>query len=116
MIARELVKLNTVDTDPNGFPIGREYRAFVYKNEVVTYGFYWDEYGDSASLQGNEKRDFIHKITLAAKQVNVPFISVDVAQLETGEWTIIEIGDGQFSGLSQIPVLELWSKVKDFTL
>lgn len=42
--------------------------------------------------------------------------SVDVGQLDTGDWIVIEIGDGQFSGLSQIPVLNLWSKIKDWGL
>jgi hypothetical protein len=38
-------------------------------------------------------------------------MSVDVAQLETDEWIVIEVGDGQFSGLSQIQPLNLWKKL-----
>jgi hypothetical protein len=41
---------------------------------------------------------------------------LDVGQLETGEWIIIECGDAQCAGLSKIPVLELWGKIKDITL
>lgn len=41
VIIRELVKLKTVATDPNGFPIGREYRAFVYQQDMLEMGFYW---------------------------------------------------------------------------
>jgi len=40
---------------------------------------------------------------------------VDVGQLESGEWIVIEVGDGQFAGLSQVSVLELWSKLKDIS-
>jgi hypothetical protein len=46
VIIRELVKLKTVATDPNGFPIGREYRAFVYQQDILEVGFYWDDYND----------------------------------------------------------------------
>jgi hypothetical protein len=41
---------------------------------------------------------------------------VDIGQLETGDWIVIEVGDAQFCGLSHVPVLELWSKIKDFCL
>jgi hypothetical protein len=47
----------------------------------------------------------------ASRRVGTPFIVVDVGQLETGEWIVIEVGDGQFAGLSQVPVLELWSRM-----
>jgi len=30
-----------------------------------------------------------------------------------GEWRVIEVGDGQFSGLSQIPVHQLWARLTD---
>jgi hypothetical protein len=45
----------------------------------------------------------------------VPFIIVDVGQLDDGQWIVIEAGDAQFAGLSRIPVLELWGKIKDIT-
>ena len=38
-------------------------------------------------------------VKFAAENHNVPFFSVDVAQLETGEDIIIEIGDGQVSDI-----------------
>jgi hypothetical protein len=50
----------------------------------------------------------------AAARLNVPFIAVDVGQLESGDWIVIETGDAQFCGLSHVPVLELWGKIKDF--
>lgn len=116
VIIRELAELKQIALDPNGFPIGREYRAFVYNGGVLAYGFYWDEYDDSAELSGTEKKAFITLLQDVAKRVDVPFLSVDIGQLVDGRWIVIEIGDGQFSGLSSIPVLELWSKIKDLTL
>jgi hypothetical protein len=115
VIAREFLKLKTVATDSKDFPISREYRAFVYKGKILAYGFYWDDYNESAKLNKDEKQAFTQLIEEVARRVDVPFLAIDVAQLESGEWKLIEIGDAQFCGLSQVPVLELWSKVKDFS-
>jgi hypothetical protein len=114
VIVRDLVALRRVDETPQGFPISREYRIFIYKQEIVAYGFYWDEFDDSQPLTGQERQTMFNLAIEAARRTQVPFLAVDVGQLESGEWIIIEIGDAQFCGLSQIPVLELWSKIKDF--
>lgn len=116
VIVREFVSLVKIDEDPNGFPISREYRAFVRNGKVVEYGFYWDEYEDkdiAISMVDAAIRELVSEV---AKVVDVPFISVDIAQLASGEWTVIELGDGQFSGLSTIPVLHLWSKISQWQL
>lgn len=116
LIIRELVHFKQIATDPNGFPINREYRAFLYKGELLAYGFYWDEYRDSNPLTKQDKQDILALLKSVSSRIGTPFLAVDIGQLENGDWIVIEIGDGQFSGLSQIPVLELWSKIKDFTL
>lgn len=116
VIVRELLKLKTIDTDAKAFPISREYRSFVYQGKILAYGFYWDEYSEGIKLQASEKQAVFEIIQETVRRVEVPFLAVDVAQLETGEWKLIEIGDAQFCGLSQVPVLELWSKVKDIAL
>jgi hypothetical protein len=115
VIVRELLKLKTVASDSKAFPISHEYRAFVYQGKILAYGFYWDEYNEIISLTSLEKQSFVALITEAARRVEVPFVAVDIAQLESGGWKLIEIGDAQFCGLSQIPVLELWSKLKDIS-
>lgn len=116
IILREVVNLRTVADDPNGFPIGREYRAFVYKGQTLAMGFYWDEYADTYPLNGDDRSRIRELLRHVSQRVSTPFISVDLGQLDNSEWIVIEIGDGQFSGLSQIPVLELWNKIKDLML
>jgi hypothetical protein len=44
----------------------------------------------------------------AARRLEVPYVAVDVGQLEGGSWIVIETGDPQFSGVSTIPLLRLW--------
>ena len=47
----------------------------------------------------------------AARRMDVPFLAVDIGQLEDGRWIVIETGDAQFSSVSQIPLLPLWHKI-----
>ena len=35
-------------------------------------------------------------------------LPVDVGQVETGDWLVIEVGDAQFAGASQTPLIPLW--------
>jgi hypothetical protein len=111
VIARELAPLRLIETDYAGFPLGREYRVFIYRGQVVALGFYWDEYADSAALAPAEEERVRALALEAAARLEVPFLAVDVGQLTSGEWIIIETGDAQFSGLSQVPVLELWGRL-----
>jgi hypothetical protein len=116
IVVRELVALRQTGEPSWGFPVTREYRAFVHCGEILAYSFYWDEYTDPQPLTPDEHMAVKRLVREASDRLNIPFIIVDVGQVETGEWIIIECGDAQCAGLSQIPVLELWSKIKDITL
>ncbi len=116
VIVRELVPLRKLDEDANGFPVSREYRVFVYKGQILDYGFYWDEYEDRGISEKELERTINHIVSKVVEQVNVPFFSLDIGQLSSGEWIVIELGDGQFSGLSQIPLLRLWSKISQWDM
>lgn len=111
VVVRKLVPLRRLSSSYHQFPITREYRVFLYKQEVLGYGFYWDEQIESAHLGDQEAQAMLQLAKAASQQLQVPFLAIDVGQLETGEWIVIEVGDGQFSGLSGIPVLEIWGKL-----
>ncbi|WP_298252837.1 ATP-grasp domain-containing protein [Bradyrhizobium sp.] len=116
VVARRLVKFRAIATDSQSFPIGREYRAFIYGDTVLAFGFYWDEYVDSSPLSAAEEQILRALVIEAARRVGTPFLAVDVGQLETGEWIVIEVSDGQFAGLSHIEILDLWSKLANITI
>lgn len=115
VIVREFIPLRQISESPDDFPISREYRVFVYKDEIVAYSFYWDEFEDIELLATNDRQAIFTLALETAARTKIPFVAVDVAQTATGDWIVIEIGDAQFCGLSQVPVLELWGKIKDFT-
>ncbi len=58
-------------------------------------------------------RYILNYINEALNSKDRPHVTIDIGQVESGEWTIIEVGDGQFAGHSQIPLLELWNKLRE---
>lgn len=116
IIIRRLVNFRTLATDWQGFPIGREYRVFMHRDQVLALAFYWDEHRDSAPLTDAE-RSAIETLSIeASRRVGTPYISLDVGQLEDGKWIVIEVSDGQFAGLSHVGLFELWSKLAEIKI
>lgn len=111
VIARKLVKLKHSRYSSNGFPLGREYRVFIYCEQILGWGYYWQGEDPLKKLDPSEEKQMLELAIAAAKNLNVPYISVDIGQLENGQWIVIETGDPQFSGVSQIPVLQLYKKI-----
>lgn len=106
---RALVPLRKVGHSVEGFPLSREYRVFVLRGTVVGSGYYWmfgEPFGPPA---GDEWARITELAREAAARLEAPWLSVDLAQTEAGEWLIIEVGDPQFSGVSHMSIQELWS-------
>ncbi|MCM1551673.1 MAG: ATP-grasp domain-containing protein [Butyrivibrio sp.] len=91
--------------DKSGMPISEEYRVFVYEGRILIVDDYWADRHD-VRLSEEEKR-WIE--TLAAK-VRSHFVTIDLARREDGSLTVMELGDGQVSGLQQIEATELYKR------
>ncbi|MFN6496868.1 MAG: ATP-grasp domain-containing protein [Nostoc sp. DedQUE01] len=115
VIVRKLVKLWHKRLAPNGFPMGREFRCFIYNQEILKYGYYWDDKNDFGKLSKEEEKQVLSLAVIASQRLKVPYLAIDIGQLESGEWIVIETADAQFAGLCQIPALELWNKLKDIS-
>lgn len=116
VIVRKLVKLRHKRLAPNGFPMGREFRVFIYERQVLEYGYYWEGKDELSKLLLEEEREVLNLAIWASERLEVPYVAIDIGQLESGEWIVIETGDAQFAGLSQIPALQLWNKLKHITV
>lgn len=102
VLVRELLPLRKTGSTENGFPVAREYRLFVLDADVVGIGFYWpggDPFGVPSERDDREMRALAHEV---AKRTRVPWLVVDVGQLESGEWKVIETGDPSCAGLSSV--------------
>lgn len=112
IIFREYEKLVTYEIGINDLPFTNEWRFFIYKNNILAYGYYWSI--AERILSNNEipqqAIDFVQKISdIASKYVN--FYVLDIAQKEDGSWILVEINDGQMSGLSEINPEELYKNL-----
>ncbi|MFT3712114.1 MAG: ATP-grasp domain-containing protein [Archangium sp.] len=102
VLVRELLPLRRTGSEYEGFPIAREYRLFVLDADVVGMGFYWpfgDPFGAPTEREEREMRQLAHEV---ARRTRVPWLCVDVGQLEDGEWKVIETGDPCCSGLATV--------------
>lgn len=75
--------------------------------------YYWDGKDSLDTLSPDEEKDVLDLAVLAAQRLNVPYVAIDIGQLVTGEWLVIEISDAQFAGLNNIPKLEFWHRLKE---
>ncbi len=110
VIARELVALRHARTHED-FPLGREYRVFVLREEILTLGYYWPGADPLAALSHIEAAAVRALAMQAARRLQVPYLAVDIGQVEDGKWIVIEVGDAQFAGLSCNSPLTLWNRL-----
>lgn len=93
ILLRELLPLRRTGGTWEGFPVAREYRLFVLDADIVGAGFTWpggDPFGVLTEREDREMRALAHEV---AARTRVPWLCVDVGQLESGEWKLIETGD-----------------------
>lgn len=86
----------------NGMPVTKEFRFFVAYGSLLCGEFYWQNYIDDIINKPNPTevpREFLQDvIERVGSQSN--FYTIDVAQTQSGDWIVIELNDGQMSGLS----------------
>lgn len=115
---REFVPLRTFYKGINGLPVAEEYRFFVYKEKILSSGFYWSDHEEEIKerLDPNVDpnvvpKDFLKNIISIASK-NIDFFVVDVARTENDEWILIELNDGTMSGLSCCSAELLYSSLR----
>lgn len=111
---REYIPLRKLSEGLNGLPVSEEYRFFILDGEFISGAFYWSSHIDDLTdvpKASNVPESFKQKI-LDRLGLNARFVVVDIAHREDGEWTVIEINDGQQSGPSENNLDELYSNMK----
>ena len=106
-LLREVLPLRRIDKLHQGFPLSREYRLFVLDADVLALGPYWvseDPFGALTERDEREIREVAHEV---ARRTRVPWLAVDVGQLESGEWKVIETSDPTCSELGAVDARDL---------
>jgi len=120
IIYRQYVPLETFEIGIHGLRFTNEWRFFFLGNTCVGSGYYWS----NASNESLEKamsfrmdkawekfEEFTQGIAdIVSKKAN--FFVLDIAMTESGEPILVEINDGQMSGLSMVHAKRLYSEIK----
>ena len=94
LVFREFVEFEPIGIHPkSGMPLTEEYRTFWLDGVPIYWAPSWGEGADRGS------RPPIERFSGVAAAVRSRFFTMDLARRRTGEWMIVEVGDGQVSGL-----------------
>ena len=100
LIVREYEPLKKVDEGLYGLPISKEWRCFFYKDTLLVSGFYWSSHAENFCEDlPPDGKEFAEKVAAIISK-KVDFFVMDVAEREDGGYIVIELNDGQMSGLS----------------
>lgn len=111
LVCREFVKLMPVEaTQTEKVTPSFEFRSIWYKGKLVGVGHYWSDF---AKYNWSKEQELV-ALGVAQKvsnAVNVPFLVVDLALTDKGQWIVIECNDGQESGYAGIEPISLWKNI-----
>lgn len=111
ILYRQYVPLETFEESINGLNFTNEWRFFFLRDKLLTAGYYWssadkaEEYNQSIPKDGIEYAKNIANMV----QYHVPFFVLDIAKTEKGDWIVVELNDGQMSGLSMCDANQLYA-------
>lgn len=111
LVVRQFVNLKQIGLhNKSKMPLAQEFRTFVMNGKPIFTSKYWDQGSYQEHLPPSE---FISKVAdkvFAVTHNNL--FTIDVAQLDNGDWTCIEVGDGQVSAVpDQEDKLEFFKKL-----
>lgn len=108
IVIREFIEFNSLTThSKSGMPLTEEYRLFFCNKKLISIYPYWDE--GEYKFETPNTTEF-EKMALL---IDSNFLSMDIARQKNGNFAIIELGDGQVSGLpDKIDKDEFYEKLR----
>lgn len=88
----------------SGMPLSEEYRVFAYGGKILILDDYWNE-DKVVNLSANER----DRIETMVGRLKSNFVTIDLGRREDGSLIIMELGDGQVSGLQQIKAEDFYN-------
>ncbi len=106
LVLREFLDLISIgEHADSGMPLSEEYRVFVLDNQPIAIESYWHR---SSNCISNGEIAWIKEIS---ERITSRFVTIDLARKIDGELVIMELGDGQVSGLQEIAPIELYNNI-----
>lgn len=116
--AREYVPLVNYGVGLHGLPITKEFRFFILYGQVVSGAFYWSSHIEEVTAAAGSipsadevPGGFLDEVLNRIGNY-VPFFVVDIAQTQSGDWLVIDVNDGQMSGLSETDPEEFYKDMR----
>ncbi|WP_334074216.1 ATP-grasp domain-containing protein [Paenibacillus sp. A14] len=112
VVIREFVPLAQLGVHPkSGMPLAQEYRLFFLDHKMIACLDYWDE---AAYERASRVHVNLEPFGNVAGGIASRFFTMDIAKTAGGEWLVIEVGDGQVSGLPiRADVEQFYRSIKD---
>lgn len=105
IVLREYLPLKMLGNhEKSHMPIAKEIRIFCIQHRPFAYIQYWS--GDECPAISE-----LQELISICHNLNSSFYTIDLAQQENGEWIIIEVGDGQVSGLQDYSVALFYDRL-----
>jgi hypothetical protein len=99
---RKYIPLKKLTEGLHGLPISEEYRFFICNDNIICGNFYWSNHIEDVNIDPNPPLsafEFVIDIVNIIR-TEACFYVIDIAKTENDDWIVIELNDGQMSGLS----------------
>lgn len=108
LVLREFVDLQFTGYHPqSGMKLSAEYRAFFLCGKLICIIDYWN----TGTTEYKLNKDEYNWLSSLASRVNSVFFTIDIARKSSGELIVMELGDGQVSGLQDWTAKQFYSKL-----
>ncbi len=112
IIFREYEELELIELGINGLRFVNEHRLFYYKDKLIANGYYWSVIDKEYPELDQEGFKFAQEIANICKEFT-NFYAIDIAKNINGQWRLVEINDGQMSGLSTIDPYNFYTNLRN---
>ena len=112
---RQYVPLHTYMVSLHGLPITKEFRFFILNRQLLCGAYYWSSCVEDLEIIPDVNEvpyEFLRNLMDAVGD-NAPFYVADVAQTQEGQWILVELNDGQQSGLSENNPNTLYRRIRE---
>lgn len=114
LIYRKYIPLKEIERCPiYGQPFVNEWRFFFYKENLLTYDYYWTNCNAPEKFSITQDAIDLAKEIAAICSDHTNFFVLDLAEKADGGWILIEVNDGQMSGLSNNCPKKLYSGLSE---
>jgi hypothetical protein len=115
VIYRRYIPLETFEEGLNGLNFTNEWRFFFYKRKILAKGYYWSQAEKAEQYNAKVPDEAIRFASMLAEVIAcfVPFYVIDIAKTQSGEWIMVELNDGQMSGLGMCNPHDLYKNISN---